>query len=261
MCAVPVGQKAAYRRQRGYRDEDLAPSASPPHVQSRVVASREGPCARRLTVPPGSFGTWCFHILVAALGRFRRMPGRPCLSGRVFSSPSSIVSSPIGAGRSYVLLAAFGGLLGMLALLLAHISLPTLRVLSPFVPPKAPAEPPRARATLDEVERCPKLDRIVKRADTKPIAEELNGAGRRSPPGGAGGGRSAPETVMPTKRTAVRLCRPYNPVAWLLMVRARHPGGINGALGRSYHTLEELSAHPDITRFTEWVRGRPHGRG
>jgi hypothetical protein len=41
----------------------------------------------------------------------------------------------------------------------------------------------------------------------------------------------------------------------------------NGDLGLGYDSLEALSAHPDIRRFTEWVRGKPptvgteHGAG
>ena len=51
----------------------------------------------------------------------------------------------------------------------------------------------------------------------------------------------------------VALCRPCH--------RNVHIALSNGDLGRGYDSLEELSAHPDVTRFTEWVRDRPHGRG
>jgi 5-methylcytosine-specific restriction endonuclease McrA len=51
----------------------------------------------------------------------------------------------------------------------------------------------------------------------------------------------------------VALCRPCHSNV--------HTALSNRDLGRTYDSLEELSAHPDITRFTEWVRGRPHGRG
>ena len=34
----------------------------------------------------------------------------------------------------------------------------------------------------------------------------------------------------------------------------------NGDLGRGYDTLEALSAHPGVRRFTGWVQDKPHGR-
>jgi len=46
-----------------------------------------------------------------------------------------------------------------------------------------------------------------------------------------------------------RLCR-----------RNVHAALSNGDLGRSFASLEALSAHPDIGRFIEWVRNKPHGR-
>jgi hypothetical protein len=33
----------------------------------------------------------------------------------------------------------------------------------------------------------------------------------------------------------------------------------NKELEREYNTLEALKAHPDIGRFVEWVRRKPHG--
>ena len=51
----------------------------------------------------------------------------------------------------------------------------------------------------------------------------------------------------------VALCRPCH--------RNVHLALSNGDLGRSYDSLAELSAHPDIARFIEWVRDRPHARG
>ena len=51
----------------------------------------------------------------------------------------------------------------------------------------------------------------------------------------------------------VDLCRPCH--------RNVHTSLSNGDLGRHYDRLEALSAHPDVRRFTEWVRDKPHGRG
>ena len=50
----------------------------------------------------------------------------------------------------------------------------------------------------------------------------------------------------------VALCRPCH--------RNVHVALSNGDLGRGYDSLEELSAHPAVKRFTEWVRDKPHGR-
>ena len=33
----------------------------------------------------------------------------------------------------------------------------------------------------------------------------------------------------------------------------------NKDLEREYNTLEALKVHPDVERFVEWVRGKPHG--
>lgn len=33
----------------------------------------------------------------------------------------------------------------------------------------------------------------------------------------------------------------------------------NKELEREYNTLEALKAHPDVERFVEWVRRKPHG--
>jgi len=33
----------------------------------------------------------------------------------------------------------------------------------------------------------------------------------------------------------------------------------NKELEREYNTLETLKAHPDVERFVEWVKGKPHG--
>jgi hypothetical protein len=51
----------------------------------------------------------------------------------------------------------------------------------------------------------------------------------------------------------VALCRPCH--------RNVHTALSNGDLGRAYGTLEELSAHPAVRRFTEWMCDKPHGRG
>ena len=50
----------------------------------------------------------------------------------------------------------------------------------------------------------------------------------------------------------VDLCRPCHTNV--------HASLSNGDLGRGYDSLEALSAHPDVRRFTEWVRSKPHGR-
>jgi hypothetical protein len=50
----------------------------------------------------------------------------------------------------------------------------------------------------------------------------------------------------------VDLCRPCH--------RNVHTSLSNGDLGRGYDCLVTLSAHPDVRRFTEWVRDKPHGR-
>jgi hypothetical protein len=34
----------------------------------------------------------------------------------------------------------------------------------------------------------------------------------------------------------------------------------NRDLGRTHDSLEALLANPDVRRFTEWVRDKPHGR-
>jgi len=39
-----------------------------------------------------------------------------------------------------------------------------------------------------------------------------------------------------------------------------HAALSNGDLGRGFASLETLSAHPDVRRFTEWVRDKRHGR-
>ncbi len=50
----------------------------------------------------------------------------------------------------------------------------------------------------------------------------------------------------------VDLCRPCH--------RNVHASLSNGDLEKGYDSLESLSAHPDVRRFTEWVRDRPPGR-
>ena len=50
----------------------------------------------------------------------------------------------------------------------------------------------------------------------------------------------------------VDLCRPCHGNV--------HASLSNGDLGRGFDSLEALSAHPDVRRFTDWVRVRPHGR-
>jgi hypothetical protein len=50
----------------------------------------------------------------------------------------------------------------------------------------------------------------------------------------------------------VALCSPCH--------RNVHISLSNGDLGRGYDSLEALRDHPDVSRFTEWVRGKPHGR-
>ena len=50
----------------------------------------------------------------------------------------------------------------------------------------------------------------------------------------------------------VDLCRPCH--------RNVHASLSNGDLERGYDSLEALSSHPDVKRFTDWVSGKPHGR-
>jgi hypothetical protein len=50
----------------------------------------------------------------------------------------------------------------------------------------------------------------------------------------------------------VDLCRPCH--------RNVHASLSNGDLERDYDSLEALSAHPDVKRFTDWVRDKPRGR-
>lgn len=33
----------------------------------------------------------------------------------------------------------------------------------------------------------------------------------------------------------------------------------NKSLERDYNTIEALAAHPDVARFTDWIRARPDG--
>jgi hypothetical protein len=49
----------------------------------------------------------------------------------------------------------------------------------------------------------------------------------------------------------INLCRPCH--------RNVHAALSNEDLGRRYDTLEALSAHPEVRRFTEWVRSKRHG--
>lgn len=49
----------------------------------------------------------------------------------------------------------------------------------------------------------------------------------------------------------VDLCRPCHANV--------HASLSNGDLGRGYDSVEALSAHPDVRKFTEWVRSKPHG--
>jgi hypothetical protein len=39
-----------------------------------------------------------------------------------------------------------------------------------------------------------------------------------------------------------------------------HASLSNSDLGRGYDSLEALSAHPDVIKFTDWVRDKPHSR-
>jgi hypothetical protein len=50
----------------------------------------------------------------------------------------------------------------------------------------------------------------------------------------------------------VDLCRPCHGNV--------HASLSNGDLGRVYDSLEALSAHPDVSKFTDWVRDKPHTR-
>jgi hypothetical protein len=50
----------------------------------------------------------------------------------------------------------------------------------------------------------------------------------------------------------IALCRPCH--------RNLHASVSSGDLGQGYDSLEALSAHPDVEKFTEWVRDKPHGR-
>jgi len=45
-----------------------------------------------------------------------------------------------------------------------------------------------------------------------------------------------------------------------LCQRNVHAALSNGDLGRSLASLEALSTHPDVGRYTEWVRSKRHGR-
>jgi len=49
----------------------------------------------------------------------------------------------------------------------------------------------------------------------------------------------------------VDLCSPCH--------RNVHASLSNGDLGRGYDSLEALSTHPRVMRFTDWVRDKPHG--
>lgn len=50
----------------------------------------------------------------------------------------------------------------------------------------------------------------------------------------------------------VALCRPCH--------RNVHATLSNGDLGKDYDSLEALSAHQDVRRFTDWVRSKLHGQ-
>ena len=50
----------------------------------------------------------------------------------------------------------------------------------------------------------------------------------------------------------IALCKPCH--------RNVHASVSNWDLGRGYDTLEALSAHPGVRRFTGWVQDKPHGR-
>jgi hypothetical protein len=88
---------------------------------------------RRLIAITGTFGAWRFYVLFATLSRFLRMRGRFGLVTRTFGRPS-VVAWPIGAGRSHIFLAAFGGLLGMFWTLLAHPALLRAPSVHCFIP-------------------------------------------------------------------------------------------------------------------------------
>jgi hypothetical protein len=49
----------------------------------------------------------------------------------------------------------------------------------------------------------------------------------------------------------VELCSPCH--------RNVHASIENRELERDYRTLEALAIHPDVRKFTEWVRSKPHG--
>jgi hypothetical protein len=51
--------------------------------------------------------------------------------------------------------------------------------------------------------------------------------------------------------STVDLCRPCHGNV--------HASLSNGDLGRGYDSLEALSSHPDVRKFTDWVRNKPHG--
>jgi len=50
----------------------------------------------------------------------------------------------------------------------------------------------------------------------------------------------------------VDLCRPCHGNV--------HASLSNSDLGRGYDSLKALSAHPDVIKFTDWVRDKPHSR-
>ncbi len=47
------------------------------------------------------------------------------------------------------------------------------------------------------------------------------------------------------------LCRPCH--------RNIHAAIDTKELEREYNTLEALTAHPNIRRFTQWIKNKPHG--
>src|SRR3712207_4871893 len=50
----------------------------------------------------------------------------------------------------------------------------------------------------------------------------------------------------------VALCNPCH--------RNVHASIENADLARGYDSVEALGDHPGVRRFTEWVKGKPHGR-
>jgi 5-methylcytosine-specific restriction endonuclease McrA len=69
---------------------------------------------------------------------------------------------------------------------------------------------------------------------------------------------------MRRRKLARRELKQHDPARTIALCRACHRNVhaslSNRDLGRGYDTLEALSTHPEIKRFTEWMQDKPHGR-